>query len=448
MTSAAALASAPDIERLQRRTLIVLAGGQLLGGLGLAAGVAVGALLARDLGGGDALAGMPSAVATGGGALAAIPLSRLMSRSGRRPGLLSGYATGGFGAAVVVLAAQVESFALLLVGMVAFGVGNTASLLARYAAADLAKPSAQGRAVSTVLFATTFGAAAGPNLVAPMGALARAVSLPELAGPFCLSVVAYAAAATVVGTQLRPDPLLTARVLEVPPTAAPGSATYAPPVAAGSRGTAQAAAPGATIRTTAPPATGASAWPLLLHGPALAGLSAMVGAQFVMVAMMTMTPVHMRANDHSLGLVGLVISIHIAGMYALSPLGGLLVDRVGAPSTLRLGAGSLATAGLLGALANPDSATALAVALFLLGLGWSLSLVGGTTLLTAAIPLQHRARAQGNADLLVGLAGATGGLGSGLLLALSGFAALGLLTAAVAAGLLAAAQRGRRTRPA
>ena len=445
MTSTTAPTPPPDVQRLQSRTLIVLAGGQLLGGLGLAAGVAVGALLARDLGGGDALAGMPSAVATAGGALAAIPLSRLMARSGRRPGLLSGYATGGLGATIVIGAAQIHSFALLLVGMVAFGVGNTASLLARYAAADLAEPSARGRAVSTVLFATTFGAAAGPNLVAPMGALARAAGLPELAGPFCLSVVAYAAAATVVGSQLRPDPLLTARALDV--AAAESADPVAPtlPVAAGARGTAGA---DADQKARRPATDTGSAWPLLLHGPALAGLSAMVGAQFVMVAMMTMTPVHMRAHDHSLGLVGLVISIHIAGMYALSPLGGLLVDRIGAPSTLRLGAGSLAAAGLLGALADPASAPALAVALFLLGLGWSLSLVGGTTLLTAAIPIRHRARAQGNADLLVGLAGATGGLGSGLLLALSGFAALGLLTAAVAAGLLAAAQRGRRTRSA
>jgi len=296
---------------VQRRTLRVLVFTQLLGGVGLAAGVAVGALLARDLLGGDALSGLPSAAATAGGALAAVPISRLMARSGRRPGLATGYLTGGVGAALVLLAAQLRSFPLLVAGMVAFGVGNTASLLARYAAADLAEPQRRGRAVSTVLFATTFGAVAGPNLVQPAGALARTV----------------------------------------------------------------------------------------------------------------------------------VISAHIAGMYLLSPLGGWICDRFGALATIRLGGLTLLAAGLAGALASSASVALLTVALFLLGLGWSLSLVGGTTLLTSAVPLGQRAGAQGNADLLVGLAGATGGLGSGLVLALSGFTVLGLLTAAVAVALLATGVR-------
>lgn len=399
---------------LQRRTLRVLVLTQLLGGLGLAAGVAVGALLARDLLDGEALTGLPAAMATAGGAVAAVPISRLMARSGRRPGLAAGYLTGGTGALIVVLSAQQRSFPLLLLGMVLFGVGNTASLLARYAGADLAEPRRRGRAVSTVLFATTFGAVTGPNLVEPAGAFARAVSLPELAGPFLLSVAAYALAAAVVSVLLRPDPLLAARAAEPPAPAAP---------------------------------TG-SAWAQVLHGPALVGLSAMVGAQFVMVAMMTMTPVHMLEYDHALGVIGFVISAHVAGMYAFSPIGGVLCDRLGAPVTLRLGAGTLLAAGLCGALASPASVAALTLALFLLGLGWSLSLVGGSTLLIASVPLSQRAGAQGNADLLVGLAGATGGLGSGLVLALSGFTALGLLTAGVAAGLLAAgASRSRAAVP-
>lgn len=294
--------------------------------------------------------------------------------------------------------------------MLLFGVGNTASLLSRYAAADLALPRQRGRAVSTVLFATAFGAIAGPNLVEPAGALARAVSLPSLAGPFLLSLVAYVAAAAVLVSLLRPDPLLLSRA-DAPP---------------------------------APARASGSAWSAVLHGPALAGLCAMVGAQFVMVAMMTMTPLHMKGHGHSLGVIGFVISMHIAGMYLFSPVGGWLTDRFGSPFAIRLGGGALLVAGLLGALASPASAVVLTLALFLLGLGWSLSLVGGTTLLTASVSPEQRVPAQGNADVLVGLAGASGGLGSGLLLALSGFAALGLLTAAVAAGLLGLAARGGR----
>lgn len=216
-----------------------------------------------------------------------------------------------------------------------------------------------------MLFATTFGAVAGPNLVEPAGTLARVVSLPPLAGPFLLSVAAYALAATLVTALLRPDPLLAAREGE----AVVGTS----PVAA------------------APPDT--SAWARILRGPALGGLAGMVGAQFVMVAMMTMTPVHMREHDHGLGVIGFVIGAHIAGMYAFAPLGGLLVDRLSAPATLRLGAGVLLAAGLIRALVPGRSVLGLTAALFLLGLGWSFSLVAGSTLLTASVPLDSRAGA-------------------------------------------------------
>lgn len=394
----------------QRHTLRVLALGQVLGGVGLAAGVAVGALLARQLLGGDALSGLPAALSTGGGALAAVPLSRLMARRGRRPGLALGYSFGMVGALTVVIAATVSSFVVLALGMAMFGAGNAASLLARYAGADLARPQQRGRAVSTVLFATTFGAVAGPNLIEPTGAVARAVGLPELAGPFLLSILAYAAAAAVISTALRPDPLLTAR-------------SYSD-------------APG-------PPHRGGS-WPDVLRGPALVGLSTMVGAQFVMVSVMTMTPVQMRSHGHGLSVIGFVISIHVAGMYLFSPVTGLLCDRLGRLPTVQLGAATLLTAALLAGGASPASSAELTLALFLLGAGWSLCLVAGTTLLTDAVPLARRAHAQGNADLLVGLAGATGGVGSGLVMALSGFAVLSLVGAAIATAMLAAGTLARQ----
>ncbi len=387
---------------VQRRTLRVLVAGQVLGGVGLAAGVAVGALLARDLLGGDSLTGLPVAVATAGGALTAPPLARLMDARGRRPGLALGYLLGALGSVIVVTAAAVGSFALLLAGMVLFGGGNTASLLARYAGADLALPLQRGRAVSTVLFATTFGAVAGPNLIDATGAAARAVGLPELSGPFALSGLAYVAAALVVGIALRPDPLLLARAVD------PEGDPVAPP-----------------------PLTGRGGWSDLAHGPALTGVSAMVTAQLVMVGVMTMTPLHMRAHGHGLQVIGLVISVHIAGMYLFSPLVGQLADRVGRMPTLRFGAGALTAAGALAAFADPASSVVLGGALFLLGLGWSLCLVAGSTLLIDAVPVARRAQAQGKADLMLGLAGALGGLGSGFLLGAAGFAAVGLLAAVI-----------------
>jgi MFS family permease len=406
-TDTASMPAPTEHATLQRRTLRVLVVGQVLGGLGLAAGVSVGALLARDLLDGDALTGIPLGVATAGGAFAALPLSRLMDARGRRPGLALGYALGALGAAVVVAAAAAASFALLVAGMALFGAGNTSSLLARYAGADLAPADRRGRAVSTVLFATTFGAVAGPNLVDATGSVASALGLPVLAGPFLLSLMAYGTAAAVVAVALRPDPLLAAR-----------AATR------GDAGAVDPARPGG--------------WSDLFHGPALVAVAAMVTAQLVMVSVMTMTPVHMRAHDHGLRVIGLTISAHIAGMYLFSPVVGLLCDRLGRPATLRLGALTLAAAGGLAALADPASSVALVVALFLLGLGWSLSLIAGSAGLTDAIAPARRARVQGNADLLIGLAGATGGLGSGVVLALTSFAVLAGLAAAAAAGLLAA----------
>lgn len=391
-----------DAALVQRRTLRVLVGAQILGGVGLAAGVAVGALLARELLDGDSLTGLPLAIATAGGALAAPPLSRLMNASGRRPGLALGYLLGAIGSVIVVAAAALGSFALLLAGMVLFGAGNTASLLARYAGADLAMPLQRGRAVSTILFATTFGAVAGPNLIDATGVAAEAVGLPELSGPFGLAALAYGAAAAVVMLALRPDPLLFARAIDAASGEAPGPALA-------HRG----------------------GWSEIGRGTALTGVTAMVAAQLVMVGVMTMTPVHMRAHGHGLSVIGLTISVHIAGMYLFSPLVGLLCDRRGRMTTLRIGAAILTAAGVLAATADPASSVLLTFALFLLGLGWSFCLVAGSALLIDAVPIARRASAQGNADLLVGLAGATGGLGSGFLLGAAGFAAVGLLAAVI-----------------
>ncbi len=405
----------------QRRILRVLVVTQLCGGVGLAAGVAVGALLARELLDGDALSGLPSALSTLGGALATLPLARLMSAHGRRPGLTAGYALGALGCLVVIAAATTRSFALLLVGMACFGVGNTTSLLSRYAASDLALPAQRGRATGTVLFATTFGAVAGPTLLEPMGAFALAVGLPRLSGPFLLSFCAYVLAAAVVGVMLRPDPLTLAR-----------AHARAAPAPAPVEGAARAASP----------------WSLLARGDARVAVTAMVAAQLVMVAMMTMTPVHMTALGFTLGPIGLVISGHLAGMYLFSPLSGALVDRVGAHATIRAGAVVLAVAGAVGILAPDGSAVAIGIALFALGLGWSLALVAGSALLTGAVPVHRRAEVQGRADLLLGLAGTLGGVGSGLVLALGGYVAIAIFVLVVALVMVGLGALRRRSAPA
>ena len=388
---------------VQRRTLRVLFGAQLLAGAGLAAGITVGALLAEDMLGSTRWAGLPAALFTLGSAVAATAVGRLSQRAGRRWGLTVGYGVGALGAAGVVLAAATGSVPLVLLSLLLYGSGFATNLQARYAGADLAEPAARGRAVSTVLVATTVGAVAGPNLVGPTGALAAAVGIRELAGPFVLAAAAYALAAAVVVVRLRPDPLLLAR-------------QRADDAAASSAPTPSRSDPGA-VRLAA---------------------TAMVVTQLVMVAVMTMTPVHMRDHGHGLGAAGLVISLHIAAMYLPSPVTGALVDRVGRRPVLAAAAVTLLAAGLVAAAASPSSVVVLSIALVLLGLGWNLGLVGGTALLTDAVAVERRASTQGAVDSGVALAGAGGGISSGFLVAAAGFPALGLAGAALSLVLVAA----------
>jgi MFS family permease len=399
-----------DAATVYRRTLRVLLVSQVLAGAGLAAGVTVGALLAEDMLDSTGSAGVPAALFTLGSAAAATGVGRLSQRSGRRPGLALGYAVGAVGGAGVVLAAAVDSVLLLFASFVLYGSGVATNLQARYAGADLAAPEQRGRAVSTVLVATTLGAVVGPNLVEPMGAVADAIGVRELAGPFLLASVAYALAAVAVTVLLRPDPLLTARDLhrDAGPAAPAGPTRNA----------------AATVRLAA---------------------SAMVLTQVVMVAVMTMTPIHMRDHGHSVGAAGLVISIHVAAMFLPSPLTGQLVDRIGRRPMLVAAGVTLLAAGVLAALAPPESMALLTLALALLGLGWNFGLVGGTALVTDAVPLAERARTQGSVDLAVALSGAAGGLGSGFVVAGTSYAALSLAGGLLALLLIPALIVERRT---
>lgn len=394
----------PEREALYRRTIRVLLLSQVLSGAGLAAGITVGALLAEDMIGSTGAAGLPAALFTLGSAAAAILVGRLSHRSGRRPGLAAGYAVGALGGAGIVLAAAIDSVGLLFASLLLYGSGTATNLQARYAGADLVEPARRGRAVSAVLVATTVGAVAGPNLVTSTGSVAEEVGIRALAGPFMLATLAYSLAAIAVFVLLRPDPLLTARAW------AAAELDEAPE---GSAAAVEAAGSPRTVR--------------------LASV-AMVVTQIVMVAVMTMTPIHMREHGHGLGATGIVISVHIAAMFLPSPLTGVLVDRLGRRPIIAAGGVTLLAAGLVAALAPPESTPLLAIALGLLGLGWNFGLVAGTAMVTDATPLVNRARTQGSVDLAVALAGATGGMSSGFVVATTSYDAL-----ALAGGLLALA---------
>jgi MFS family permease len=376
----------------QRRTLRVVVAAQVLGGAGLAAGVTVGALLARQMLGSEGLAGLPVALFTLGSAVTAYVVGRVSQRAGRRAGLAAGFAAGGLGAVGVVVAAALDSVPLLFASFLLYGAGTATNLQARYAGADLATPATRGRAVSVALVSTTVGAVAGPNLVGPLGGLATSLGLPALSGPFLLGAVAYTSAGVVLWALLRPDPLLLARELDL------RAAADAPPVASGGR-------------------VGTGAW---------VGATIMVLTQVTMVAIMTMTPVHMRHHHHELGAVGLVISLHIAAMYLPSLVTGSLVDRVGRTAVAVAAAVVLLAAGLTAAVVPGDSLALTVLALVLLGLGWNLGLISGTALVVDATDPVTRPRVQGSIDVLVALAGAGGGVLSGVVVAASSFAVLSL----------------------
>ncbi|MBF6082885.1 MFS transporter [Nocardia cyriacigeorgica] len=409
MTTTTTSGRLPDLVRAQRRILAVLVAAQILSGAGLAAGITVGALLAQDMLGSTGLAGLPSALFTIGSAAAAAAVGRISDRAGRRTGLALGYATGAVGSLGVVAAAIADNVALLFASFLVYGAGTATSLQARYAGADCAQPAHRARAISTVLVATTVGAVAGPNLVTLMSNLAESWGIPPLSGPFVLSGLAYALAGLVLWILLRPDPLHLARVrLESNTDDMTGTDT---------------AAASATRTWTA---------------PVVLAATVMVLTQLVMVAIMTMTPIHMQHHGHSVGAAGFVIAVHVAGMYLPSLLSGVLVDRFGAGVVGVAAAVTLVAAGVAAALAPPSSVVALALALGLLGLGWNLGLISGTTMLTDAVPLATRARTQGTVDLCIAIAGAGGGLGSGMIVAATDYPGLALLGAALSLAIVPA----------
>lgn len=414
----------------QRRAMIVLVVAQVLSGAGLAAGVTVGALLAQDMLGSTGLAGLPSALGTAGSALAAVAVGRVSQARGRRPALAAGYLTGAVGSVGVIAAAVAGDPVLLFLALFVHGAGTATNLQARYAGADLAAPAHRARALSVVLVATTLGGVLGPNLTAPTGGLAHLLGIPRLAGPFLLAGAAYALAALVLTVWLRPDPLLLARALEPVRAAAPSP----PPDADAAEGWGDGAGSAVDGHRSG-----------LLVGTLVMGLT-----QLVMVATMTMTPVHMHDHGHGTAAPGLVIAIHIGAMYLPSPLTGWLVDRYGRRTIAASSGLTLLAAGIVAAAAPGDSVALLAGALALLGLGWNLGLVSGTAIITDAAPLATRAKTQGLVDVAIALAGAAGGMASGLVVAAAGFPLLalggGVLALAVVPAVFAGGQ-GRYNQP-
>ena len=389
---------------VQRKVIGVLVAGQILGGVGMGATLSLGALLAAQLSGSSAWSGMAATMSTLGAALVAVPLARLAQSRGRRRSLATGALVAGCGAALAITAVMVDSFALLLLALMMLGAGSAANLQARFAATALASTRFRARDLSIVVWSTTIGAVLGPNLFGPGEVVGKALGLPPMTGAFVFSLLATVGAATVYTVGLRPDPLLTALA---------------------SRGLDAAAARprgGLAIVRANRSARYAVAVVALSHA--------------TMVALMSMAPVQLREHGATLTVVGLTISLHVAGMYALSPVFGWLADRLGRIPVVLAGQAMLVAALMLFWLAS-ESGTAMITGLILLGLGWSASVVAGSALIAEAVPATDRAALQGFSDLSMNAAGALGGASAGLVLSAVGYSGLGLGTMILAAVIVA-----------
>ncbi|WP_070120089.1 MFS transporter [Bacillus marinisedimentorum] len=384
-------------QELYRRTLLIVVISQIFGGAGLAAGITVGALLAQDMLGTDRFAGMPAALFTLGSAGSALIVGRLSQRFGRRPGLAAGFITGGIGAIGVVIAAVTNNVFLLFASLLVYGSGTATNLQARYAGTDLASAEQRGKAVSIALVSTTFGAVAGPNLVDVMGSFAAGIGIPPLAGPFILAAAAFILAGLVHLIFLRPDPLVIATSMTTIRESGENNVSYLDSVALASN-----------------------------KRGIFVGATIMVLTQIVMVAVMTMTPVHMGHHGHGLRAVGMIIGVHIGAMYLPSLVTGVLVDKYGRIAMANAAGVTLIAAGLLAAAAPTDSLLLLTIALALLGLGWNFGLISGTALIVDATIPATRAKTQGSVDVFIALAGASGGALSGIIAAYTSYAMLSI----------------------
>ena len=387
--------SVSEVSRVQRKTIWVLSAAQVMSGIAIAVAVPAGALIAGSIADSEAAAGLAQTCTIVGSALIALPLARIALSRGRRVALTTGFGIGVLGAVIIIYGAVLRNIALVYAGCAIFGVASAAGYQARYTATDLAPESHRARALSWVVWAGTIGAVLGPNLLNFSGSIGLALGLPQLAGPYLLGGITLLAASVALFLFLRPDPYLLATAN-------------------------RSAASGVIERPKLSDALGH----VRARPRAILGITTVAIGHVVMVMVMVMTPIHMAHVDVSLQLIGFVISVHMAGMYAFSPIVGWGVDRIGRIPVIVIGIGILGAACVIAGLAPSDDTRQLGVGLFLLGLGWSCTLIAGSTLLTDEVAAVDRPAVQGLSDLIMNVAGGVGGAIAGLIVLFASYAAL------------------------
>jgi MFS family permease len=383
---------------VRKRLTAVLFSGVALGSTAYIAAVTISTLAVDEIAGSASLAGVPSATATLGTALGTTLLSRSVARRGRRPGLITGYASAVIGSVLAIVGLGARSLPVLLAGMAMLGLGNASGHLARYTAADLYPAGRRGAVLGTVVWAGTIGSVLGPSFLQPSGRIALDLGRSELLGGYLVSVVFMTLALILYFVALRPDPASLA------------------------------------IDRAEPGGGGRPAlWPAFRVPQVRVALSAMIAGQVVMVMIMTSTPLHIHHTGSNLATVGLVMSAHTLGMFAFSPITGRLADRWGGYRVVPTGMALLALTALGAALGPNSSTLLLVVVLFLLGVGWNLAFVGGSSMLAVGVGGDIRSRLQGRVDSMTWVSGALASITSGVLYQATDYRTISLMGLALLA---------------
>jgi len=369
---------------IQRKVVKTLALSQVLNGVGIAGTIAAGSLLVASITDSETLAGLAGTSAVLGAAAMALPLARLTAKGGRRLALSTGYTTGAIGSIIAITGGTLNNVVLLLMGAFLVGSASAAGYQARFAAIDLATDTTRAKQLSIVVWGSTIGAVSGPNLMQPSGNIAEAFGLPRLVGPYIVSMTTLALASLVILVLLKPDPYLVAHKNDSVETKKKSTKAAL-----------------AHIRT---------------NPKALFAILTIAFGHVAMVSVMVMTPVHMTHVDVTLSVIGLVISVHVLGMYVFSPVVGALSDRAGRVRVMQIGFTILLLAAVIAGTARADDAITLGIGLFLLGLGWSCTLIAGSAYLSESVDIQTRASSQGASDLVMNLSGAAGGALAGVII--------------------------------
>jgi len=370
---------------LQEKTVRVLATAQVLNGVGVAGTVAAGSLLVASITESETLAGLAQTSSVLGAAALALPLARLTARGGRRLALSAGFVAGVIGSLFAIYGGSQKNIFFMLLGTFLVGAASAAGYQARFAAVDLATNETRAKQLSFVVWGSTVGAVTGPNLMEPAGNLAESIGLPRLTGPYVVSAVTLSLAILVIQMFLRPDPFLTA-------------------------------VKQSGLVTKPKGATKAALHHIRSNDRALFAILSIAIGHVAMVSIMVMTPVHMAHVDVTLTIIGLVISVHVLGMYAFSPMVGALSDRLGRVRVIQIGVITLLLSSIISGIARADDAITLGIGLFLLGLGWSCTLIAGSAFLTESVSPEMKTSSQGASDLVMNLSGAGGGALAGVII--------------------------------